>query len=153
MASSPLYNLPNILTSSSSSSFGLHTTTIERTNTSDSNNSNNNNLAIFSPSYSKDEDYDSIADDSQEVDEFQHDHDDEQKYNNDGEEAEDNLKGSGMQILETSAPGESTSPIRGSSTATTTATNKVIVAGIKYDLCGSMFKRREGFGKYKENKW
>ncbi len=153
MSSSPLHNNPNILASSSSSSFGMQTTK-ERTNTSDSNNSNN--LAILSPSYSKDEDYDSIADDSQEVNEFQqHDHDDEQQqhHNNNGEEEEeDNLMGSGMLILEALAPGESSSPIRGG-TSTATVKNKVIVAGRKYDLCGSMYKRRGGFGRNKENNW
>lgn len=148
MASSPLHNIVN---RSSSESFhnnnnnnGGYTPSKERANTyPDSEN-------LLSPSYSKDEDYDSIADSQLEVEEFHHDN----KYE------EDDLMGSGMLILEALAPGESSSPIRGSSsgianttTATTGKNNKVIVAGRKYDLCGSMYKRRGGFGRNKENNW
>jgi hypothetical protein len=47
-----------------------------------------------------------------------------------------------MVLLEALAPGEVSSPSRGN--------NKV--AG-EYDLCGSMYKRRGGFGRNKENNW
>ena len=61
------------------------------------------------------------------------DDNDEYNINEDGD-----LMGSGMLIL---PPGESSSPSR------------VGKAGGKYDLCGSMYKRRGGFGRNKENNW
>eukprot|EP00985_Skeletonema_marinoi_P017887 scaffold9898_cov198-Skeletonema_marinoi.AAC.10 len=107
---------------------GLYTSK-ERANTSDS-----NNTGILSPSYSKEDDYGSIADDSQ-VD----DDNDEYNINEDGD-----LMGSGMLIL---PPGESSSPSR------VVGNSSKVVAGGKYDLCGSMYKRRGGFGRNKENNW
>lgn len=66
-------------------------------------------------------------------------------------EGDDDLMGSsGMLILEEA--GESSSPSRVLGTANN-GTNKVVVAGRKYDLCGSMYKRRGGFGRNKENNW
>eukprot|EP00984_Skeletonema_dohrnii_P011264 scaffold4476_cov120-Skeletonema_dohrnii-CCMP3373.AAC.13 len=128
---SPLHNFVTRSSSmgdSSSTNGNNGYTTKERANTSDS-----NNTGILSPSYSKEDDYGSIADDSQ-VDD---DNDDE--YNEDGD-----LMGSGMLIL---PPGESSSPSR------VVGNNSKVVAGRKYDLCGSMYKRRGGFGRNKENNW
>ena len=59
------------------------------------------------------------------------------------EEEEDLMGSSGMLILEA----QSSSPIRSGNNT------KVVVAGRKYDLCGSMYKRRGGFGRNKENNW
>ena len=140
MASSPLHNL--IPRSSSIESNNNGYVTKERTNTSDSTNSNNG-IGIFSPSYSK-EDYDSDDNDSQQ----QQQHPEEDLLlnttNTTNEEEEEDLMGSsGMLILEALAPGESSSPIRNSNSSSQR----------KYDLCGSMYKRRGGFGRNKENNW
>jgi len=66
------------------------------------------------------------------------DDNDEYNINEDGD-----LMGSGMLIL---PPGESSSPSR-------VGNSSKVVAGRKYDLCGSMYKRRGGFGRNKENNW
>jgi hypothetical protein len=147
MASSPLHNLIPRSSSMESNNNNNNNNnngyiTKERTNTSDSTNSNNG-IGIFSPSYSK-EDYDSDDNDSQQ----QQPGEEELLLNttdttNNEEEEEEDLMGSGMLILEALAPGESSSPIRNSSSNSQR----------KYDLCGSMYKRRGGFGRNKENNW
>jgi hypothetical protein len=123
MASSPINSFVKRSSSIGDSSYH-NGYTKERTNTSDSGD-------ILSPSNSKD-DFDSIADSQEGDDRYEYDDD-------------NNLEGSGIigpgMLLEALAPGESSSPSRG---------NKV--AG-EYDLCGSMYKRRGGFGRNKENNW
>ena len=140
MASSPLHNLiPRSSSLESNSNNNNGYITKERTNTFDSTNSNNG-IGIFSPSYSK-EDYDSDDNDSQHQ---QHPEEDQllNTTTTNEEEEEDLMGSSGMLILEALAPGESSSPIRNSSSSQR-----------KYDLCGSMYKRRGGFGRNKENNW
>jgi len=116
-------------------------TTKERTNTSDSNNSFGG-IGFLSPSYSKEDnnDYDSIAEDDSQVEE---NNEDDYHHQEEEEEEEDLMGSSGMLILEA----QSSSPIRSGNNT------KVVVAGRKYDLCGSMYKRRGGFGRNKENNW
>ena len=112
-----------------------HYTTKERSraNTVDS-----NNTGILSPACSKDDEYDfnSIADDDDDV--VSHDDDDD----------EDNLMDSGgMLILD--AP--SHSPTRNNNHHNNNNNNHTTPH--QYDLCGTMYKRRGGFGRNKENNW
>jgi hypothetical protein len=130
MASSPTTNNFVVKRSSSDASSSASPTK-ERTNTADSN-------ILLSPSPSND--FDSVADDSQQDDDHNHDECDDDFNNLEGSEM-----GPGMLLDAVLAPGESSSPSRLNSGGK--------VAGNKIDLCGSIYKRRGGFGRNKENNW
>ena len=53
-------------------------------------------------------------------------------------------------LMEALAPGEYSSPIH--TTATGSSSNNINKNG-RFDLCGSMYKRRGGFGRNAENNW
>lgn len=123
-------------------------TTKERTNTADSTKEgfllDNNN--IISPSHSKDDDFSSVEDDAGRRQDSQINDDvAEQRH-----EEYSNLEASDPLLLEALAPGESSSP---TATGSTINNNSKGLAGRKFDLCGSMYKRRGGFGRNAENNW
>lgn len=111
----------------SSSNNNIPITRYERTNTADSSVDDN---ILLSPSNSKEEDFDS---------------DNEEEVENINIRARVESSDSGL--LEALAPGECSSPIH-----TTTASSSNNKNG-RFDLCGSMYKRRGGFGRNAENNW
>ena len=110
----------------SSSNNNIPITRYERTNTADSSVDDN---ILLSPSNSKEEDFDS---DNEEVENIN---------------IRARVESSDSGLLEALAPGECSSPIH-----TTTASSSNNKNG-RFDLCGSMYKRRGGFGRNAENNW
>ena len=122
------------ISSSNNNNNNIPITRYERTNTADSSEVDDN--ILLSPSNSKEEDFDS-------------DNEEEEVENiiNISSRARVESSDSGL-LMEALAPGECSSPIH--TTATTGSNNN---KNGRFDLCGSMYKRRGGFGRNAENNW